>query len=153
MKYIFTRLSHTKLSKDFRYFLEIISLVPGILQLSVLISLINVQLFLLLRFLNFDLLILFCLNKKNSVIFLYLGNQSTFSVTLQPIFNQCSTSIPPWKHQKTSGVFRGYRSGTLVENGLIVVNWTPGKIQKYRSIMLTVTVRNFCLNVRRNLLK
>ena len=26
----------------------------------------------------------------------------------------------PWKHQKTSGfVFRGYRSGTLVENGLI----------------------------------
>ena len=34
----------------------------------------------------------------------------------------------PWKHQKTEeknrkteNVFRGYRSGTLVENGLIVV--------------------------------
>ena len=37
----------------------------------------------------------------------------------QPIFNQCSTSRPPENIRKFSDVFRGYKSGTLVENGLI----------------------------------
>ena len=35
----------------------------------------------------------------------------------QPIFNQCFTSIPP-ENICFSDVFKGYRSGTLVENGL-----------------------------------
>ena len=37
-----------------------------------------------------------------------------------PIFNQCSTFIPSGKSENLwfSDVFRGYRSGTLVENGL-----------------------------------
>ena len=32
-----------------------------------------------------------------------------------PIFNQCSTTVPPENIRKP---FRGYRIGTLVENGL-----------------------------------
>ena len=34
-----------------------------------------------------------------------------------PIFNQCSTSIPP-ENLRFSDVFRGYRIGILIENGL-----------------------------------
>ena len=42
----------------------------------------------------------------------------------QPIFKQCSTSIPPENIRKPVDVFRGYRSdrsGTLLENGLIEI--------------------------------
>ena len=35
-------------------------------------------------------------------------------------FNQCSTSIPP-EHIRKRTVFRGYRSGTLFGNGLIIL--------------------------------
>ena len=39
---------------------------------------------------------------------------------IQAIFNHCSTYIPPENIRKSrfSDVFRGYRNGTLVENGL-----------------------------------
>ena len=36
-------------------------------------------------------------------------------------FNQCSTSIPP-ENLWFSDVFRGYRSGKLVENGFILIS-------------------------------
>ena len=49
----------------------------------------------------------------------------------QPMFYFCTS----WKHQKTGGfsdVFSGYRSGTLVENGLRACNW--GKLLFLHSI-------------------
>ena len=43
----------------------------------------------------------------------------------EPVFNQCSTSIPSENIRKPrtfSDVFKGYRSGTLVENELICLH-------------------------------
>ena len=47
-----------------------------------------------------------------------LDGHQRFLSQFQPMFH----FYTPWKHQKTSGftdVFRGYRSGTLIENGLM----------------------------------
>ena len=57
-----------------------------------------------------------------SFVFIYTGWE-TWEInksSVQPIFKQYSTSIPPKtsENRRFSDVFRGYRSETLVENGL-----------------------------------
>ena len=47
----------------------------------------------------------------------YAANEANNAGFHRPIFNQCSTSIPLENITKLE-VFRGYRSGRLVENGL-----------------------------------
>ena len=69
-------------------------------------------------------------NISESIAINKFSNENVIN-PFQPMFYFCTS----WKHQKTGGcsdVFRGYRSGTLVENGLRACNW--GKLLFLHSI-------------------
>ena len=46
------------------------------------------------------------------------------------LFNPFSTNVPLLYYLETPDVFKGYRGGTLVENGLTLQN-QPWKLRKY----------------------
>ena len=82
----------------------------------------------------------FSINIFSFCLFVKKKRLNTNLTHFQPMFH----FYTPWKHHKTfrfPDVFRGYRIGTLVKNGLMTLIWNAELLKRFMTVSLS-----FCLD-------